>query len=126
MSESSGPAAAQFKGSPVRTILMVVALAGAVVFGLYVYGNHDSGTKAPKPTNARVGDCLHQLGLTAAETVKCDDPKAEFKVVGRVDDKYQFEAQSGLICGPWPETTTTYWEAKPGGRGTAYCLANLK
>ena len=107
---------------------MIFVLAGAVMVALFLYGNRDGATKAPKPTNAKVGDCMHQLGITSAETVKCDDPNADFKVVGRVEGKYQFEWQSSLggLCSPWPETTVTYWDGKPGQQGSVLCLASLK
>jgi hypothetical protein len=106
------------------TIFLVVIVA---VSALLWFGVRDNATKATNVTHAKVGDCMHQVGLTSAEIVKCDDANADFKVVGRVEGKYQFELQINVtsVCAQWPEATVTFWEGEQGQRGTVLCLSEL-
>jgi hypothetical protein len=115
----------QFNKRRLRVVLTVFLVVCAVLFALLWFGTRNNATKA---TNAKVGDCLHQVGLTSVETVKCDDANADFKVVGRVEGKYQAESTIGVtsVCDQWPEATTTYWEGKQGQRGSVLCLSKLK
>lgn len=108
----------------VGLVIFLVVAAGLVT--LFVLGA--TRDKGAKPTDAKAGDCVHQVGLTSVETVSCDAADADFKVVGRVEGKYQAEAQISLNtgCEQWPETTTTYWQGKQGQRGAVLCLSKLK
>jgi hypothetical protein len=80
-------------------------------------------------TNAKVGDCMHQTGTDEIKIVKCDDPEADFKVVGRVEGKEQIESTISItsVCDQWKDqTTNTYWQGERGKKGTVLCLAKLK
>jgi hypothetical protein len=105
-------------------VLTIFLLVGAVMFALFWFGSRND---APKAADAKVGDCLHQVGLTSAETVNCDDANADFKVVGRVEGQYQAQSTVGVTtaCDQWPEATTTYWVGRPGERGSLLCLSTL-
>ena len=100
-----------------RIITIVVAL---VVIGgiaaVSTYLNRDAASKA------KVGDCVQQEGSNDLKVVKCDDAAADYKVVGRVDNKTQSEA--GLsACDPFPDAESAYWEGETGKDGLVLCLA---
>jgi hypothetical protein len=75
-------------------------------------------------TNANVGDCVKQTGSDSLSIVKCDDPAAGFKVVGRVDNKTEVEATLDA-CEPYVSqgATQVYWQGKQGETGLVLCLA---
>jgi hypothetical protein len=76
------------------------------------------------PTNANVGDCVKQTGTDSLSIVKCDDPDAAYKVVGRVDGKTQVEATLDA-CEPYVSqgAQQVYWQGKQGETGLVLCLA---
>jgi hypothetical protein len=90
---------------------------GLVAVGLYF--GRDAASKA------KVGDCVQQQGSNDLKVVKCDDTKANFKVVGRVEDKTQVEASLGA-CDDFPDAQSAYWEGKSGEKGLVLCLAPVK
>jgi hypothetical protein len=132
-------------------VALVVVLGGIPAIGGIIYATRSrpatiaAGTPSPsattaagtpsssattgtlsKPGTIKVGDCM--VGQTA-ETLKkidCSDPKAEWKVVGRVEGKTEAESTVETTCEAWPETDTLYWEGPRGGRGYVLCLALLK
>ena len=67
---------------------------------------------------------MAQSGENSLTRVKCDDPKASFVVVGRVNDRDEIEA-SLSACDPFTDkgAAQAYWEGKDGGKGFVLCLA---
>jgi len=107
-------------GARRRIITIVVAL--VVIGGLVAVGaflNRDAASKA------KVGDCVQQQGSNDLKVVKCDDSSADFKVVGRVENKTQVEA-SLSACDSFPDAESAYWEGEQGKKGLVLCLAPIK
>jgi hypothetical protein len=95
------------------TVVVILGILGAI---FYATRN--------EPTNAKAGECVRQDGDNHVVVVKCDDPKAEFKVAGRVEGKKQFDTRDA--CKPWDDATSSYWSGKQGGEGYVLCLAPIK
>lgn len=95
------------------TVVVVLALLGVVLWET----RHNAST-------AKVGDCMKQTGENSLQVVKCDDPKASFKVVGKVEDKSETDAQFSA-CDPFAaqKPDSVYWEGKSGKTGYVLCLA---
>jgi hypothetical protein len=76
------------------------------------------------PATAKAGDCVRQTGANSVRVVACDDPSATFKVVGRVDNKTQVEADLSA-CDPYTAQGAEqyYWSGEPGKTGYVLCLA---
>ena len=94
----------------------------AVIAGVGWYLNRDAAL------NAKSGDCVHQVSANELKIVKCDATDADFKVVGKVDDKPESAAMGAdsTVCNAFAETTNVYWEGKPGKNGDVLCLQDLK
>jgi len=95
------------------TVVVILAILGGVLWAT----RHNEAS-------AKVGDCMKQTGENSLEVVKCDDPKASFKVVGKVEDKTQTEAQFSA-CDPFEaqKPESVFWQGKPGEKGFVLCLA---
>lgn len=101
-----------------RIISIVAGLAVlAAIFGATAYFNRDAADKA------KVGDCVSQEGSDDLKVVKCGSSEADFKVVGRVEDKTRSEAGISA-CGPFVEqgAEQAYWEGERGKKGLVLCL----
>jgi hypothetical protein len=102
-----------------QRVVALIALAVVLVLlgGVFWATRHNAST-------AKVGDCMKQTGTDSLEVVKCDDPKAVFKVVGKVEDKTQVQAQFSA-CDPFEaqKPESVYWQGKQGGTGYVLCLA---
>jgi hypothetical protein len=110
------------RGGGMRRRIITIVVALVVIGGLAAVGtflNRDAASKA------KVGDCVQQEGTNDLKVVKCDDAAADFKVVGRVEDKTQSEA-SLSACDPFADTESAYWEGEPGKKGLVLCLAPVK
>ncbi|MFB9908066.1 LppU/SCO3897 family protein [Allokutzneria oryzae] len=121
MPESADQPAAKPKRSPAK--LVVSILVPLVVIGIGVFGYLNSVGKS-----SQVGDCLSG-DVSDADNIKKVDcgPGANFKVVGKVEDKLQSEAgENGAVCAPFAATGAFYWEGRQGGKGTFLCLEELK
>jgi hypothetical protein len=110
------------RGGGIRRRIITIVIALVVIGGLAAVGaylNRDAASKA------KVGDCVQQEGSNDLKVVKCDDAAADYKVVGRVDNKTQSEA--GLsACDPFPDAESAYWEGESGEKGLVLCLAAAK
>ena len=95
------------------TIVVVLAIIGVV---LYFTRSNAASTA--------VGDCVAQTGSNSISKVACDDPKATFKVVGRVEDKTQIES-SISACKDFQGAESSYWEGEFGKKGLVLCLAKI-
>ena len=101
-----------------RILSIVAGLAVlAVIAGIGAYLNRDAANKA------KVGDCVSQEGSDDLKVVECGSSDADFKVVGRVEDKTQAEAGISA-CGPFVEqgAEQAYWEGERGKKGLVLCL----
>ncbi|GAA3197008.1 hypothetical protein ACFO1B_00955 [Dactylosporangium siamense] len=94
----------------------------AILAGVGWYLNRDAAL------NAKSGDCVHQVSANELKIVKCDASDADFKVVGKVDNKPESEAMgaNSTVCNAFEATTNVYWEGKPGKNGDVLCLQSLK
>jgi hypothetical protein len=104
----------------VTIVIAVVILAALVGIPLYL-ARDDADT-------AKVGDCVAQTGSSSVHVVACNDATAEYKVVGRVEDKTETEAGISA-CGPFEEqgAEQSYWQGERGKQGFVLCLAkNLR
>jgi hypothetical protein len=77
------------------------------------------------PDTAAVGECLSGATADDLKVVECADSTAEYKVVGKVDDKTQTEANlnGGQICRPFTGAERIFWKGEQGGSGYVLCLA---
>lgn len=113
------PTAQPRRGKRRQVVVLVVLLVlAAGCFGAAWFFTRSAAT------NANVGDCVKQTGSDSLSIVKCDDPSAAFKVVGRVDGKTQVEATLDA-CEPYVSAgaTQVYWQGKEGETGLVLCLA---
>lgn len=101
----------------ITIVVALVVLGGIAAVGAYL--NRDAASKA------KVGDCVTQEGANDLKVVECGDASADFKVVGRVEDKTQSEASLGA-CEPFADAESAYWEGESGKKGLVLCLAPAK
>jgi hypothetical protein len=115
---------------------IILAIAGAVLLLLCIGGvawgvMSLTGSGA---ADAKVGDCLSGKAIdrsserfqeTELEVVECSDGDARFKVVGKVDDKTQGQANEEL-CRQFTGAEVIYWEGRDGESGTVLCLQTNK
>ena len=101
----------------ITTVFALVVIGGLAAVGAFL--NRDAASKA------KVGDCVQQQGSNDLKVVKCGDAKADYKVVGRVEDKTQVEA-SLSACDSFPDAESAYWEGESGKKGLVLCLAPIK
>jgi hypothetical protein len=101
----------------VLVILSILILIVGAISGAIWYVNRNS------PDRAKVGDCLRKDGPDAVEIIACNDPSAQFKVVGRLEN--QSDADITLSpCDAFHNTTHVYWSRTTGGTGYVLCLAD--
>lgn len=108
-----------WKKRVISILVGLVVLAG--IAGVSLYLNRDAANKA------KVGDCVSQEGSDDLKVVECSSGDADYKVVGRVEDKTQTEAGISA-CGPFVEqgAEQAYWEGESGKKGLVLCLAPNK
>jgi hypothetical protein len=99
----------------ISIVVGLVVLGGIAAVGAYL--NRDAANKA------KVGDCVSQEGSDELKVVECSSSEADFKVVGRVEDKTQAEAGISA-CGPFVDqgAEQAYWEGERGKKGLVLCL----
>jgi hypothetical protein len=104
-----------WKKRVISIVIGLVVLGG--IFAATTYFNRDAANKA------KVGDCVQQNGSDDLKVVDCGSSDADFKVVGRVEDKTQTEAGISA-CGPFVEqgAEQAYWEGERGKKGLVLCL----
>lgn len=119
---AAGPAPTK-KTSPARAALNVVVLVVVfgVIGGLLWFGTKDQGEQA------EVGDCVAQSSSDedSISRVGCTDPKAAFKVVGRLEDRKQPLTSLDTQCDAFPSATSNWWKGETGGTGVLLCLEKL-
>jgi hypothetical protein len=116
------PQPARRGGAGRAIVILVVVL--VVVGGLAAAGWYFSRDAANK---ANVGDCVQQQGSDDLKVVDCASADADYKVVGRVEDKTQTEASLGA-CDDFTDqgAESAYWEGESGKKGLVLCLAPAK
>jgi hypothetical protein len=106
------------KSGLVRLAVSLVVLAALGVGGWWFTRND--------AVNAQVGDCLagttpEELNADALKKVDCSASDAGFKVVERVENKTEAEANSA--CTESTEDRWVFWSGESGKSGTVLCLA---
>jgi hypothetical protein len=110
------------------SIVVLIVVAGG--FAAYRAFSHRNDT-----TNAKVNDCIHSETLdsdTAKQVkdtriVKCDDPSANYKVVGIVPSKTETDFDTDKkICAAYPTAESAIWQGVSGEPGSVLCLAPNK
>ncbi len=102
-------------------VLSVFLVAVVAFFGVvYAATRHNPGA-------AKVGDCVRQTGADAVQVVDCTDSRAEFKVVGRVENKTEVEASLNA-CDPFADlgATQAFWSGQAGTPGSVLGRATTK
>jgi hypothetical protein len=104
-------------GSKLKRALIGIVVA-VVVFGVAIWLGMD------EPARAKVGDCVSGTSAEELQIVECASPQAEWKVVGRVEDKAQTEMSSA--CQAFQNAERAYWQGEQGKNGLVLCLAAAK
>lgn len=126
----SAPAAPEPEGPPpvkkrrgrqaVAWIVSLLILVGLGAGGWYFLNSN-------APATAAIGDCVTQTGENDLGIVGCGEPNAQFKVVGKLENRTMIDA--GLFaCAEFGEATSSFWQGKPGPGelGLVLCLAPTK
>ncbi|MDX6742012.1 hypothetical protein [Actinocorallia sp. A-T 12471] len=80
------------------------------------------------PDRAKSGDCVRNAGGQNVELVDCADPSADHRIVGRVPNKTQTQAQTDAasICASFTDAETFFWRGEVGKPGYVLCLAPVR
>ena len=106
------------KRSTLKRVLSAVAI-GLAVVGFRVWNSQTAADQL------EVGQCAVREGDDGITGVECTDAKAEFKILHIQKDTKESDAEQ--VCGPFAETTTTYYEGEDdGSNGDLICLAPAK
>lgn len=112
-----------------RLLISVVIIVGLIIVGAI------SSKLSDSTDNAKVGDCVKDAPTDTTvkgdnmKKVKCSDPTAKYKVVGKVDHVSRISVSLGnsmgnSVCRAYPTATGTYWRGKDTGMdGYVLCLA---
>jgi hypothetical protein len=105
------------KSGLVRVVVTLVVLAALGVGGWW-FTRSDA-------VNAQVGDCLagttpEEMDASKLKKVECSASDAPFKVVERVENKTEAEANSA--CTESTEDRWVFWSGETGKSGTVLCL----
>ena len=100
--------------------VILFAVAGFIGFALYLWAT-------TSPAAAKVGDCVSRTGAEGVEVAGCGEANAEYKVVGRVEDKTETEAGISA-CTPFEKdgAEASFWQGEQGEKGLVLCLAPNK
>jgi hypothetical protein len=112
------PAPVKKKSGLVRVVVTLVVI-GAIAAGGWWFTRDNA-------VNAQVGDCLagttpEELNADKLKKVDCTQSDAGFKVVERVENKTEAEANSA--CTESTEDRWVFWSGESGKSGTVLCLA---
>ncbi|MEV4757440.1 hypothetical protein AB0J86_20305 [Micromonospora sp. NPDC049559] len=117
------PAKARSAAGIVKVLVVALLAFGAVVAGGLAWKYVNS-----VPETAAVGECMVGQNENDIKTIKCDDPKAEHKVVGKIEGKMtesQFTASKNP-CPDFPTAERAFWSGKKGDKGDVLCLEPIK
>jgi hypothetical protein len=119
-----------------RPLKIILAVVGAVLLlcciGGVVIAVVNKDVFSRDPGGAKAGDCLSGKSIDQSsdqfqnanlKVVSCTAGDAKYKVVGRVENKTQTDAQNdNNVCGAYPDATSLYWQGQKGKTGTVLCL----
>lgn len=107
-----------------RRTLFFLVLAALVAVPVYL-GVRES---LSSPDRADAGDCVKSAGSQEVVLVDCADSAAEYRVLGRVENKTRIHAQinSRTICEPFPGTSSSFWRGEEGEAGYVLCLGAVR
>ena len=115
------PAPGRSRAGGVVKILVGVVVGCVLVVGGAFGWRLLSGTT----DSTAVGDCLAGKSSADIRPVKCDDPEAEHKVVGKLDNKKESDLNPN-VCAAYPTTVSGFWKGHKGGNGYILCLEPIK
>jgi len=106
------------KKSGLLRVIVPLIIVAVVAAGGWWFSRKDA-------QNAKVGDCLagtspEELNAEKLKIVPCTQSDAGFKVVERVENKTEAEAQGS--CTESTEDRWVYWSGEKGKAGTVLCL----
>jgi hypothetical protein len=105
------------KRRQVIVLVVLLVVTGGLLGGIWL------ATRS-QPVNAKVGDCVHQTGSDSIAIVNCTDGTADFKVVGRVEDKTRSEAgYLSTVCDQYQGAERMFWQGAQDKKGYVLCLA---
>jgi hypothetical protein len=128
------PATPPRRGGPLKIILAIVGgvLALCCIGGVILAVVNWDSISGGDPGSSKAGDCLGGKAIDQSsdefqeadlKVVKCSDGDAKYKVVGRVEDKTQTEAQTDEnVCSAFADATSLYWQGQKGKKGVVLCL----
>jgi hypothetical protein len=69
---------------------------------------------------------VEEVGSDKVELIACDDPKADFRVVARVENQASWEAATNA-CLQYQDqgVVSSFWQGERGGTGYVLCLAKV-
>ncbi len=93
---------------------IVIIVAAAVVWFL----NRDDAT------NAEVGDCIREEGSDELTIVDCDDPSAQWEVVGIESEEQTYDEfmADPDTCSAFSEAEQAWWYGEVGEEGLVLCV----
>ncbi len=101
-----------------QKITNVVGLAFVLlILGVALFFARNNGASAD------VGDCVKGTESNGIKQVDCDNPEAQYEVVGKVKDKDQGEATLAT-CREFAGTTDVYWQKNSTG-SFVLCLSGV-
>jgi hypothetical protein len=101
------------------TRFLVPVVIGLALIGFKVWNSQTAADQL------QVGQCVAREGDDGIRGIDCGDAKAEFKILHIAQSTKESAAEQ--VCGPFAETTTTYYEGKDdGSKGDLICLAPAK
>ncbi|MFC4108788.1 LppU/SCO3897 family protein [Micromonospora zhanjiangensis] len=113
-------------GLPVKALVIAAVAVVVLVVGGVVGWKALSGSAG----SAAVGDCLAGENKDEIKPVKCDDPAARHKVVGKLKDKTEADLDAASKgdnpCSAYPTAESAFWEGEKGGKGYILCLEPVK
>jgi hypothetical protein len=113
----------------VGAVLLLCCIGGVAL--VVQSGLPGSGTA----NKADVGDCLGGKSIDQSndnfqkaelDLVECADADAKYKVIGKVENKTQGEANNEEVCRPFTGAEVVYWEGPENKKGTVLCLQTNK
>lgn len=98
--------------------LAVLLLVAGGLLGVAWFETRHNGT------NAKVGDCVKPGSGDSVTIVDCDDPSASLKVVGRLENKSETDAEIDA-CDAFDDlgADRVFWAGEQGHTGLVLCLA---
>lgn len=101
---------------PLRPVLFVLLM--GVVLAMAYGASYVVGS----PDVAKVGQCLNDAPAAVARTTDCDNDRATWKIIGRVESD---DVPAEEACAAYPETTMVF-ERKGRGEDFVLCLTEIQ